>query len=93
MDENAQICHEVRARINQLNELSGTDLKVEMDDLKMVLLKNPVACSLLLPEDIGKAVRALKTLIFAAKESPVKPLRSAGRKPVNLILDMELTDD
>ena len=44
MNENEQLVHEIQARVAQLSELSGTDLKTEMDDLKVVLLKNPVAC-------------------------------------------------
>jgi hypothetical protein len=93
MNENKQICHEIQSRIAQLNELSGTDLKVEMDDLKRVLLQNPAACSLLLPEDIGLAVSALKRLIFTAKElsSADKPSTTRkGKAKVDLNVDLSL---
>ena len=93
MDENKQLCFEIQARINQLEELSETDLKTEMDDLKMVLLQNPVACILLLPEDIGKAVAAIKRLIYSAKNKSdkEKPSTVRSRKTkVDLNVDLAL---
>ena len=92
MNENEQLVHEIQARVAQLSELSGTDLKTEMDDLKVVLLKNPVACQLLLPEDIGMMVRHIKKLMEGAKTfAAVKG--STSRKPspkVDLSLDLSL---
>jgi len=93
MDENKQLCFEIQARINQLEELSETDLKTEMDDLKMVLLQNPVACTLLLPEDIGKAVAAIKRLIYSAKDKSDKEKPStvrSRRTKVDLNVDLAL---
>jgi len=93
MDENKQLCFEIQARINQLEELSETDLKTEMDDLKMVLLQNPVACILLLPEDIGKAVAAIKRLIYSAKDKSDKEKPStvrSRRTKIDLNVDLAL---
>ena len=93
MDENKQLCFEIQARINQLEELSETDLKSEMDDLKMVLLQNPVACILLLPEDIGKAVAAIKRLIYSAKDKSDKEKPStvrSRRTKIDLNVDLAL---
>ena len=85
----SQTAHEIQARIQQLSDLSGTSLKNEMDDLKLCLLKNPAACELLLPEDIGMAVAAIKKLLghaLATATTAEKPAR--GRKPaVQLVLD------
>ena len=83
--ETEQLAHEIQARIQQLSDLSGTSLKNEMDDLKLCLLKNPAACELLLPEDIGMAVAAIKKLLGHAIATAT-PAR--GRKPaVQLVLD------
>ena len=84
----SQTAHEIQARIQQLSDLSGTNLKNEMDDLKLCLLKNPAACELLLPEDIGLAVAAIKKILghSIALATVEKPTR--GRKPaVQLKLD------
>ena len=84
--ETEQLAHEIQARIQQLSDLSGTSLKNEMDDLKLCLLKNPAACELLLPEDIGMAVAAIKKLLGHATATAEKPAR--GKKPaVQLVLD------
>jgi hypothetical protein len=83
---------EIRSRISQLNDLSGTDLKHEMDDLKMVLLKNPAACELLLPEDIGEMVKAIRHILGYAQivAVPEKTTRSKRKETVDLTLDLSL---
>jgi len=89
--ELTQEAHEIKLRIAQLSELSGTDLKAEMDDLKMVLLKNPAACELLLPEDIGMAVAAIKRLVGTAIAAATKETPSSRRKgstKVDLSIDL-----
>lgn len=91
-----QLAHEIRERIKQLSALSGTDLKTEMDDLKMVLLQNPAATELLLPEDIGMAVAAIKRILGNAiqcAESPKPRAAPSGRKKVQLDLSMEIVDE
>ena len=93
MQELTQEAHEIKLRIAQLSELSGTDLKAEMDDLKMVLLKNPAACELLLPKDIGMAVAAIKRLVGTAIAAATKETPSSRRKGsarVDLSIDLSL---
>lgn len=84
-----QFIHEIKARIQQLNELAGTDLATEMDDLKVVLLQNPAACQLLLPEDVGMAVAAIKRMVFTAITSKEKVVKERpGKVKVDLSLDL-----
>jgi len=73
-EQQKQLTHEIQARIKQLSDLSGTDLKEEMDDLRVVLLKNPAACSLLIPEDLGMAVASIKRMVTVAVEAKSTPL-------------------
>jgi len=40
-EQQKQLTHEIQVRIQQLSDLSGTDLKEEMDDLRGTLVKNP----------------------------------------------------
>ena len=58
-----QVASEIQQRISQLTTFDGISLKEEMDSLRKVLIVNPAACELLLPEDIGLAVQALKRLV------------------------------
>lgn len=84
-----QLAHEIKARIQQLSDLAGTDLATEMDDLKIVLLQNPAACQLLLPEDIGMAVAAIKRMVFTAITSKEKVAKERpGKIKVDLSLDL-----
>lgn len=92
--EVSQICHEIQLRIAQLETLSDADLKTEMDDLKMCLLRNPAACDLLLPEDIGILVRMKKHQIYGAKTAAEKPSsRRAKSASVNLTALLDLEDE
>lgn len=91
---NEQEMHEIQLRIKQLEELSGTDLKSEMDDLKMTLLKNPSACELLLPEDIGLLVRGIKRIVYVAKTTATKPERIQKKKvDLEALMQGELIDE
>lgn len=85
--ETEQLAHEIQARIQQLSDLSGTSLKNEMDDLKLCLLKNPAACELLLPEDIGMAVAAIKKLLGHAIATATAEKPSRRKPAVQLVLD------
>jgi hypothetical protein len=87
MNENEQLALEIQGRIKQLEELSGTEIKTEMDDLKVVLLKNPTACQLLLPEDIGLMVACIKKLMLGARTlAEIK--KPTGRKTTKPQIDL-----
>lgn len=68
-DSPEQVCSEIRQRINRLADFDGESLKNEMQELKKALLENPAACALLLDEDIGKAVAALRRMTAGAIEA------------------------
>lgn len=93
-EQQKQLTHEIQARIKQLSDLSGTDLKEEMDDLRVTLLKNPAACSLLIPEDLGMAVASIKRMVTVAVEAKTKtPATRKGKEKVPLSLNLSLEDD
>ena len=65
---------EIAAKIDALEDMApGNDLKSAMADLKKSLMQNPSACELMLDQDIGKMVIALRRMVgeamVAAKES------------------------
>jgi hypothetical protein len=49
-------------RIQELKDLSGEPLEGAMKDLKGALLANPAAAAIMLPEDIGEMVAALRRM-------------------------------
>lgn len=57
-----EVASELSTRITQLCDMSECDLKTEMQQLKSLIKENPAACSLLLDEDIGKMVAALRKI-------------------------------
>jgi len=72
---------ELSVRINQLNAMSDADLKIEMQELKTAIKENPAACSLLLPEDIGQMVAALRRVTgFAIQQAISKPTKRGTSK-------------
>lgn len=52
----------IQQRIHELQTLNGTDLKAAMSKLRLMLLDNPSACALLLPEEAGAMVAALRRM-------------------------------
>ena len=73
--DNKQEMSELQQRINNLTSLSGLDLRHEMDNVKATLLENPAACALLVDEDIGKCVAALRIITGTAIEESAKKER------------------
>ena len=73
----AQAASDIQVRIKDLEALSEDDLKPAMDDLKRALMQNPAACSLMLPEDVGQMVAALRRItgqaLVAATKAKGKP--------------------
>ena len=95
-DEAAIVTADIIPRIRQLNSLSDAQLEVEMKLLKAALMANPEAVALMLPEDIGEMVVALRKI---TKEAVVAAeVKAAGRtKTAKPKLDkngqMEIADD
>lgn len=70
----------IQQRIHDLQKLDGTDLKVAMSGLRNMLLDNPSACQLLLPEDAGQMVAALRRMTdnkVAATLTKAKPTKAS----------------
>lgn len=65
-DSLEQTAKEIQERILQLENLIGEDLKNEMAALKVAILENPSASALLLPQDIGMLVSALRKITGTA---------------------------
>lgn len=76
-----QTLSEIRQKINSLTEIEGIDLKNEMAALKQALIQNPEACALLLPEEIGACVAALRKIMNATMADAVKSKKTSVSKP------------
>jgi len=75
--EDAQAYKDIKAKLDMLEDMAEANLKDAMSDLKKALLKNPQACYLILPQDIGQMVIALRKMknedvVTAVKEKGVK---------------------
>ena len=79
-DSPEQQYSEISLRIKQLEELSGDDLKNEMMNLKKALLENPQACMLLLPDEIGSMVSALRKITGIAIATASAKTKKTGEK-------------
>ena len=83
--DNTEIASEISRRIALLNEMSESNLREEMRELKQALLENPAACSLLLDTDVNKMVSSLYKLtkqdIQTASEPKARKPREAKEKP------------
>lgn len=93
-----QVASEISAKINLLTDFSGESLKGEMASLKKALLENPAAAALLLPEDIGKAVAAIRRMVgiaIASANAPKekKPAKSKQLTAVELAKAMASVSD
>ena len=53
---------QIQKQIADLQALGDEDLKGAMDDLKKALMQNPAACALMLPQDVGAMVTALRRI-------------------------------
>lgn len=61
-----EVASEISQRISLLNALSEADLANEMRELKTALKENPNASALMMDEDIGLLVEALRKLTHKA---------------------------
>jgi hypothetical protein len=92
-DEAAIVTADIIPRIRQLNSLSEASLETEMKLLKAALMANPEAVTLMLPEDIGEMVVALRKITKEAiitAESKVTKKATGKAKPLDLSV---LADD
>lgn len=78
--EDAQAYVDVKNKIEALTTMLGDDLKNAMQDLQDALKKNAAACELMLDEDLGKMVIALRRMKNEDVVSASKP-KKAGAKP------------
>lgn len=77
-----EIASELSQRIALLCDIDGVDLKTEMQSLKAAILENPQATSLLLDEDVGKLVSALRKITgVAISQASTPKARTAKPKP------------
>lgn len=76
-------------RIKALELLSGEDLASEMKLLKKALVENPNACLLMLPEDIGQMVSALRKITGQALAVADAKPKKGEAKPKKLALTAE----
>lgn len=87
-----QAAAEIQARIKQLQDLDPEPLQGAMKDLKAALMQNPAACSLLLPEDIGEMVAALRKITGeAVVTATVK--KASKKKSAKEFLSEEAAED
>lgn len=100
MNETEVIASELQQKISLLATFDGASLKGEMQALKKALLENPAACSLLLDEDIGKAVEALRRMVgvavasaSAAKEKKPAKAKQKALTPEELKAQLDLISD
>lgn len=91
----SQAAADIIPRIRELETLSGEDLAGEMTLLKGALLANPDAVALMLPEDIGLMVAALRKITGQAitEASEKKPRGTGAKKKALTAADMEAAFD
>lgn len=80
-DSVEQVASEIKQKIARLADFEGDSLAGEMAALKKALLENPAACSLLLPEEIGACVAALRRKLGIAIASASAPKEKKAAKP------------
>jgi hypothetical protein len=77
-----EVASEISQRISLLNALSEADLQNEMRELKTALKENPTACALMMDEDIGLLVQALRKLTHKAITAAPVRKTAAAKAPV-----------
>lgn len=84
---------EITQRIQLLEGMSMDNLKGEMSELKKAILENPQACMLLLDEDVGKmvtAIRQITGLAIQTAASKKKEAKSGGAPKARKLTAEEL---
>lgn len=92
--DEVQAFADIQQRISELESYSGEALESQMASLKKALKENPSACSLMLPEDIGLLVAALRRITGqAAVSAATKPARGKAKPKVLSKEEMEAAWD
>lgn len=78
--EDAQAYLDIKSKLNRLSALDGSFLESAMKDLKKALMDNPQACYLILPQDIGKMVIALRAMKNEVIEAATETKEKAPKK-------------
>lgn len=81
-----QAVSDIKERILQLSAMDEDDLTNAMAELKAALKENPSAVEILLPEDIGEMVKALRKITGEA-------LATAAAKPKGKPKAKKLTEE
>ena len=90
----SQLYADLTQRIKDLESYSGEDLAKQMTVLKKTLKENPSACALMMPEDIGMLVSALRKITGkAAVAAAAKPARGKAKPKVLSKEEMEAAWD
>lgn len=79
LSEAEQTVTDILPRIRALKDMQTDQLDEEMDALKEALLANPAAVQLMLPEDVGQLVIALRRITGQALVSASAPKKKAPR--------------
>lgn len=80
LEQSEQIYSDIKPRLHALEEMTEADLPNEMQNLKKALMQNPDACSLMLPEEVGMLVAALRRITGQALAS-AKAAKTKTAKP------------
>lgn len=90
--ENTLSIEDIRAKISLLSTTEeGESLKKAMSELKVALLQNPAACSLMLPQDIGECVKYLtKITMKDIVEATGSKKEKNGKEKIKLPTQEEL---
>lgn len=76
-------------RIQALEALGGEDLPKEMGLLKGALMQNPEACALMLPQDMGMLVAALRRVTGEAIATAAAKPKKGAAKSSKILLSAE----
>lgn len=76
-------------RIQALEALGGEELSKEMGLLKGALMHNPEACSLMLPQDMGMLVAALRRAAGEHLATAAAKPKKGAPKAAKIILTVE----
>lgn len=79
LSEAEQTVTDILPRIRALKDMQTDQLDEEMDSLKEALLANPAAVQLMLPEDVGQLVIALRKITGQALVSAAAPKKKAPK--------------